>query len=104
MPLYPQNVVSQEAYPNSLSFRCSYFWIRSWVYQGVWGVLEEPIIVTTKATIQPGKPPRLINCCCTTTEVGYVATLALGSRPRQRGCKGVGQEKARESHHILPGM
>jgi hypothetical protein len=34
----------------------------------------------------------------------YVATLALGSRPRQRGCKGVGQEKARESHHILPGV
>jgi hypothetical protein len=30
-----------------------------------------------------------------------VATLALGSRPRQRGCKGAGQEKARESHHIL---
>jgi hypothetical protein len=27
-----------------------------------------------------------------------VATLALGSRPRQRGCKGAGQEEARESH------
>jgi hypothetical protein len=34
----------------------------------------------------------------------YVATLALGSRPRQRGCKGAGQEEARESHHILPGV
>jgi hypothetical protein len=31
-----------------------------------------------------------------------VVTLALGSRPRPRGCKGAGQEKARESHHILP--
>jgi hypothetical protein len=27
-----------------------------------------------------------------------VATLALGSRPKQRGCKGAGQEEARESH------
>jgi hypothetical protein len=35
--------------------------------------------------------------------VGVVA-LALGLQPRQRGCKGAGQEKARESHHILPGM
>jgi hypothetical protein len=58
----------------------------------------------------------------------YVATLALGSRPRQRACKGVSQkeaqesrqrhrkgagqeearelrqEEARESHHILPGV
>jgi hypothetical protein len=34
----------------------------------------------------------------------YVATLALGSRPRQKGCKGAGQEEARESHHILPGV
>jgi len=50
-----------------------------------------------------------------------VATLALGSRPRQRGCKvagqqeeaqesrqrqckGAGQEEARESHQILPGV
>jgi len=50
-----------------------------------------------------------------------VATLALGSRPRQRGCKvvgqregspgakargspGVRQEEAQESHHILPGV
>ncbi len=33
-----------------------------------------------------------------------VATLALGSRPRQRGCKGAGQEEARESHQRLPGM
>jgi len=24
----------------------------------------------------------------------FVATLALGSRPRQRGCKGAGQEEA----------
>jgi len=40
-----------------------------------------------------------------------VATLALGSRPRQRACKGVSQEEARESkqeeearesHHKLP--
>jgi len=39
-----------------------------------------------------------------------VTTLALGSRPRQRGCKVAGQEKARElrqkeaqeSHYILP--
>ncbi len=34
--------------------------------------------------------------------IHFVATLALGSRLRQRGCKGAGQEKARESHHILP--
>jgi hypothetical protein len=33
-----------------------------------------------------------------------VATLALGSRLRQKGYKGVGQEEARESHHILPGV
>ncbi len=33
-----------------------------------------------------------------------VATLALGSRLRQRGCKGAGQEEARESHHRLPGV
>jgi len=31
-----------------------------------------------------------------------VITLALGSQPRQRGCKVVGQEEARKSHHILP--
>jgi len=50
----------------------------------------------------------------------FVATLALGSRPRQRACKGVNQEEARESrqrhckgageedpgesHQILPGV
>jgi hypothetical protein len=49
-----------------------------------------------------------------------VATLALGSRPKQRACKGVNQEEAQESrqrhckgagqedleesHHILPGV
>jgi hypothetical protein len=33
-----------------------------------------------------------------------VATLALGSRPRQRGCKGVGQREAQESHQGLPGV
>jgi hypothetical protein len=33
-----------------------------------------------------------------------VVMLTLGSRPRQRGCKGAGQEEARESHHILPGV
>jgi len=42
-----------------------------------------------------------------------VATLALGSRPRQRACKGVNQEEARESkqeeearesHHKLLGV
>ncbi len=49
-----------------------------------------------------------------------IATLALGSQPRQRACKGAGQEEARESrqrgrkgagqeearesHHILPGV
>ncbi len=49
-----------------------------------------------------------------------VATLALGSQPRQRGYKvagqkeareprqrgrkGTGQEEAQESHHILPGV
>jgi len=33
-----------------------------------------------------------------------IATLALGLRPRQRGCKVVSQEDARESHHMLPGV
>ncbi len=36
--------------------------------------------------------------------LGYmlaVATLALGSRPRQRGCKGAGQEEAWESHQSV---
>jgi hypothetical protein len=33
-----------------------------------------------------------------------VATLALGLRPRQRGCKGAGQREARESHQRLPGV
>jgi hypothetical protein len=33
-----------------------------------------------------------------------VATLALGSRPRQRGCKGAGQREARESHQGLSGV
>jgi hypothetical protein len=33
-----------------------------------------------------------------------VATLALGSRPRQRGCKGAGQREAQESHQGLPGV
>jgi len=33
-----------------------------------------------------------------------VATLTLGSRPRQRGCKVVGQEEVRESHRMFPGM
>ncbi len=44
--------------------------------------------------------------------VWYVATLAMGSRPRLKGCKVVGQEEARElkqeeareSHHILPAV
>jgi len=34
----------------------------------------------------------------------FVATLALGSGPKQRGCKGAGQEKTQESHHILLGV
>jgi hypothetical protein len=33
-----------------------------------------------------------------------IATLALGLRPRQRGCQVVSQEDARESHHMLPGV
>jgi hypothetical protein len=32
------------------------------------------------------------------------ATLALGLRPRQRGCKGAGQREAQESHQGLPGV
>jgi hypothetical protein len=34
----------------------------------------------------------------------HVATLALGSRPKQGGYKVVGQEEALESHHMLPGV
>jgi hypothetical protein len=45
-------------------------------------------------------PTDFINWLITT----YVATLTLGSRPRPRGCKGAGQEEARESHHILLGV
>jgi hypothetical protein len=41
---------------------------------------------------------------CLKNNTPTVATLALGSRPRQRGCKGVGQEEARESHQRLPGV
>jgi hypothetical protein len=37
-------------------------------------------------------------------EDGSVATLDLGSRPRQRGCKGAGQREAHESHQGLPGV
>jgi hypothetical protein len=36
--------------------------------------------------------------------ISYVATLALGLQPRPRGCKGVGQKEARESHQRLPGV
>ncbi len=31
----------------------------------------------------------------------FVTTLALSSWPKQRGCKGAGQEEAQESHHTL---
>jgi hypothetical protein len=41
---------------------------------------------------------------CTNAKGSHVATLALGSRPRQRGCKGAGQREARESHQGLPGV
>ncbi len=34
----------------------------------------------------------------------YVVTLALGSRPRQAGCKVAGQEGGQESPHMLLGM
>jgi hypothetical protein len=36
--------------------------------------------------------------------IAIVATLALGTQPKQGGCKVVGQEGARESLHMLPGM
>ncbi len=38
------------------------------------------------------------------TNLWTIATLALGSQPRQRGNKVVGQKEAHESHHIFPGM
>ncbi len=49
---------------------------------------------------------------CSWNEVHSVATLVLGSRSRQKGCKVAGQEEVRElrqeevweSHHILPGV
>jgi hypothetical protein len=47
-----------------------------------------------KKTHSKGKGDGIIN----------VATLVLGSRPRQRGCKGAGQREARESHQGLPGV
>jgi len=56
----------------------------------------------------------------TEASIVFVTTLALGSRPRQRGCKvagqkegspgiktkasGAGQEEVGESHHILLGV
>jgi hypothetical protein len=48
-------------------------------------------------------------CDCRNLSFGLMAkvnvvTLALGSQPRQRGCKGADQEEAQESHHILPGV
>ncbi len=62
----------------------------------------------------------LMQSTCVFVKWQSVATLALGSRPRQRGCKDAGQEEAREprqkgrkgadqeeareSHHIFPGM
>jgi hypothetical protein len=33
-----------------------------------------------------------------------VATLALGSQPRQGGCKVAGQKRGRESHHMVSGV
>jgi len=38
------------------------------------------------------------------TNLWTIATLALGSQPRQKGYKVVGQKEAHESHHIFPGM
>jgi hypothetical protein len=58
------------------------------------GVLEEPIIITTKATIQLGKPPRLINCCCTITELGYYRNPSFGLATKAKGLQGC---KPRES-------
>jgi hypothetical protein len=62
-----------------------------------------------------GKPCLLMHAMS-----AFVATLALGLQPRQRGYKvvgqegaresrqrghkGAGQEEVRESHHILPGV
>jgi hypothetical protein len=37
-------------------------------------------------------------------DILFVATLALGLRPRQRSCKVAGQKEAQESHHILSGV
>jgi hypothetical protein len=41
-------------------------------------------------------------CCCYWREC--VATLALGLRPRQGGCKVLAKKKIRESHHMLLGV
>jgi hypothetical protein len=40
MPLYPRNVASQGAHPNSFSFRCLHLWTHSWVHQGAWGCVN----------------------------------------------------------------
>jgi hypothetical protein len=37
-PLYPRSVANLRMYPNFLSFQCFHLWIRSWIYQGAWGV------------------------------------------------------------------
>jgi len=79
-----------------------------------WFVKQSPINIFLKAIWNPLLTTKAIN---KRRRKGYdgaqylfvekssdVATLALGSRPRQRGCKSAGQEEARESHHILPGV
>jgi hypothetical protein len=63
-------------------------------------VRDDPMVVKdkTRAARRRGQQQKVVS------HLGVVATLALGSRPRQRGCKGAGQREARESHQGLPGV
>jgi hypothetical protein len=94
MPFYPQNVANQGAYQIFYPFVVPTFGLVVGFIKEFGGVLEEPIIVTTKATIQSGKPPRLINCRCTTTELGYYHNPSFGLTTKAKGLQGCGPRKS----------
>jgi len=94
MPLYPQNVTSQGAYQIPYPFVVPTFELIVGFIKEFGGVLGEPIIVTTKATIQPGKPLRLINCHCTTTKLGYYHNPSFGLTTKAKGLQGCGPRES----------
>jgi hypothetical protein len=52
-PLYPWNVVSQGACPNSFSFRCFHLWTHNWIHPETWGCIDKSAHVWR--TIRIGK-------------------------------------------------